>query len=142
MFSNIIRWIIGIVLILVVLNYSQIGLFYLFEFIARKLNNLNGIVYFFIWMFICFPIVIAFIQILTYILKFLTLIVRQDLIFARIFGVIMFIFFLATIILFWKGIIRFSWEDLNHKKLNTFLFSFIYLFMLFVPYSISTKIRD
>lgn len=131
--SNTLRWLIALSLMLLAISYTEVGVFYFFEFVARKLNNFNGFLYTLIWLFLIGTIVVFLTYIFTMIYTTIALIVRQPIIFLKISSILMFLYFGGTLILYWVNVIDFSWEQLHHKRLNAFFFSLTMLSLLYIP---------
>jgi hypothetical protein len=140
--TDIIRWIVGLFIVLIAIYYSELGVFYSFEFIALKLNKIPNLLYLFAW-FIYLGAIIAFLTtIFTIIFRVISLIVRQEEIFIMVLGLIMSVAFIATLILFWTNVIEFSWESLNHHRSNSIIFSLIFISLLSVPYKVASLVNE
>ena len=131
---TILRWIIALLLILVILNFSLIGIFYATEFVFRITQKLSP----FLYVMVVPPILIFLWWLTSMILLpinrgIIVLLVKQTYAFSLMIRLLISFGIIIFLILFWKGIIEFSWQELRYHKLNTVLFSIFIAGLLFLP---------
>jgi len=131
--TDFLLWPIALILLFFIINLSVTGIFYAFEFLLRILSGLKFIFYFII-IFPALSILQSFsIIILGILCGFPVLIVRQRKSLLTVFGILFSLEIIVFVILFWIGIIQFSWESLPYTGFNKFLFSIIFLSLLYIP---------
>lgn len=130
-------WPIALLLLYLITHFSMIGIFYAFEFIVRLLSKLRFIFYF----FLIVPAIsvlhaLIFMLLITLYKLVIGIIVRQWKSLSFVFGILFSIEIIGLLILFWIGIIDFSWESLRYTTFNKIVFSILFLSLIYIPLTV------
>lgn len=136
-------WPVALILLYLITHLCMAGVLYAFEFTIRHLLNLRFLFYFILITFIFSllqPLSISIISFLNGLI--IRLIVRQWKSLAITFSILFILENLIILILFWIGIIEFSWETLKYHKFNIFLFSILALSFFYIPITIISTLNE
>lgn len=139
---DVLRWIIGLVILFIVLNYTQVSIYYIFEFFVRNLISLNLVFYFLAWVFMVAALMGIVYFIYTIVLTLISFIVKQKKAFSMITGLLFGLGILVNLILFWTNLLTFSWELLPYSKLNKIFYSIYLISFLYLPIAIISIAHD
>lgn len=133
LYFNFLLWPIALILLYIITSLSVTGIFIAFEFLLRILSGAK-----FFFYFIIIVSALTLLQSLSILLTGIlcglpVLIVRQRKSLITVFGILFSLEIIVLIIIFWAGVIQFSWESLPYKGFNKFLFSIIFLSLIYVP---------
>ena len=140
---DILLWPIALILLYLITHFSMIGIFYSFEFIIRLLSKLRFIFYF----FLIVPAIsilhsIIFMLLITLYKVVIGIIVRQWKSLSLVFGILFSIEIIGLLILFWIGIIEFSWESLRYATFNKIIFSILFLSLISIPLTVYASLSE
>lgn len=136
-FIDFLLWPIAFVVVYAITHVTLAGIFYAFEFIIRYLSKLK----FFFYLILLIPAVSFLYVIAAEVLKLLcniaiVFLVRQCKSFTTVFGILFSIEIIIALILFWFGIIEFSWESYSFVIMNKIAFSILFISLLYIPFAI------
>jgi hypothetical protein len=127
-------WPVALLLLYLVTHLSMTGIFYAFEFIVRLFSKLRFIFY----ILLIIPIIsilhaIIYMVLITLYKLIIGVIVRQWKSLSLIFGILFTLEIIVFLILFWVGVIDFSWENLRFSTMNKIIFSILFLSLTIIP---------
>ena len=136
-------WPISLLLLYLITHLTMTGVFYGFEFLIRFLSKLKP----FFYILLIFPVISLIFTPAYLILSILSkltigLFVRQWKALTLVFGILFSIEIIIFVILFWIGIIEFSWESLRYSKLNKAIFYMLCLTLIYVPITVYVSLSE